>query len=89
MSGRKYRNPPNETAGVTVARRGIRPSLPSSDFDFVCVSIGAGLRSLYSEILSEAIPKSMTDLLEQLDRPFENGQDQSKDICEQFNKNKQ
>jgi hypothetical protein len=39
--------------------------------------------------LSEAIPESMTDLLVQLDRPVENGQDQSKDICEQFNINKQ
>ena len=89
MSGRKYRNPPNEAAGVTVARRGIRPSPPRSDFNFVCVSIGTGLRALYSEILSEAIPESMTDLLVQLDRPVENGQDQCKDICEQFNRNKQ
>jgi hypothetical protein len=36
-------------------------------FDFVCAGIGSALRTLHSDLLSEAIPDEMEELLRQLD----------------------
>ncbi len=45
---------------------------PSADLEFVRVGIGKGLRALYSDIMSEAIPENLTDLLKQLGQPTDN-----------------
>jgi hypothetical protein len=42
---------------------------PEHPFDFVRASIGSALRTLLSDVLSEAIPDEMVELLRQLDRP--------------------
>jgi hypothetical protein len=42
---------------------------PNADLEFVRAGIGKGLRALYSDIVSEAIPENLTDLLKRLDQP--------------------
>jgi hypothetical protein len=48
---------------------------PDAPFDFVRAGIGSALRTLHSDVLSEAIPGEMAELLRQLDRPPESGLD--------------
>ncbi len=51
---------------------------PKADLEFVRTGIARGLRALYSEIINEAIPESMADLLKQLDQPTESDRDNGK-----------
>jgi hypothetical protein len=48
-------------------------------FDFVRAGIGSALRALLSDVLSEAVPDEMVELLRQLDRPSQ-GNDESDGI---------
>jgi hypothetical protein len=50
---------------------------PEVPFDFVRAGIGSALRTLLSDVLSEAIPGEMVELLRQLDRPPQ-GNDESR-----------
>jgi hypothetical protein len=62
----------NETALVTMRMR------PDAGFYFVRTGIGRALRTLYSDVLSEAIPERMAELLKQIDQPAKDGQDADK-----------
>jgi anti-sigma factor NepR-like protein len=42
---------------------------PSADLKAVRTGIGAELRTLFSDVLSEPIPDGMAELLKQLDQP--------------------
>jgi hypothetical protein len=42
---------------------------------FVRTGIGRELRALYSDVLSEALPERVAELLKQFDPPAENGKD--------------
>jgi aminoglycoside phosphotransferase len=44
------------------------------DLKAVLTAIGAELRTLHSDVLSEPIPDRMAELLKQLDQPMESNQ---------------
>jgi len=52
---------------------------PNAGLDFVRAGIASELRALYSDIVREAIPESMADLLKQLDQPPPSDRDNDKE----------
>jgi hypothetical protein len=51
---------------------------PKPDLEFVRAGIARELQALYLEIVNEAIPESMADLLKQLDQSTECDRDNDK-----------
>jgi hypothetical protein len=52
---------------MTLVGMGHRPR-PRSHFDSVRAGIGSALRSIYSGVLDEPLPKKIADLVKQLDQ---------------------
>jgi hypothetical protein len=55
----------NGEARVAMAKRS------SADLDFVRAGIARELQALYSDLMSEATPESIADMLKRLDPPME------------------